>query len=220
MAILITGAAGGLGTAVCRVFSDARVSIVAVDRHFKHPQSFPTLAADLTTRAGADALVADASKLGPIDGLVHLVGGFAGGKSIAEESDQTWESMMNLNLRVAVNTISAALKPMLAAKKGRIVAIAARAALEPSPKFAAYAVSKAAVVALIRNLAAEVRDSNITANVVLPSTIDTPANRAEMPKADFSTWVAPESIAKLLLWLTSDAAADTSGAVIPIYGKA
>ena len=93
-------------------------------------------------------------------------------------------------------------------------------AVEPSPNFAAYAVSKAALVALVKNVAAEGQKFGVTANVILPSTIDTPANRAAMPKVDSSRWVKPESIAKLLVFLVSDAAADTSGAVIPIYGRA
>jgi NAD(P)-dependent dehydrogenase (short-subunit alcohol dehydrogenase family) len=109
---------------------------------------------------------------------------------------------------------------MIEARRGRIVAIGSRAAVEPSPKLAAYAVSKAALVALVKNTAAEVKDLGITANVVLPSTIDTAANRSAMRQSDFSKWVTPESIAKTLLWLTSDAASDISGAVIPIYGRA
>jgi NAD(P)-dependent dehydrogenase (short-subunit alcohol dehydrogenase family) len=109
---------------------------------------------------------------------------------------------------------------MLLSKRGRIVAVGSRAAVEASPNFASYAVSKAAVVALVKNLAAELKDSGITANAILPSTIDTPANRQAMPKADFSRWVAPESIAKLILWLCSAEAADVNGAVIPIYGRA
>ncbi len=220
MAIIVTGASGGLGTGVCRVFTEAGISIVAVD-HRPHPgHRGPFITADLTTREGADRMIAEASRIGPIDGLVHLVGGFTGGRPIADTDDATWESMMNVNFRVTVNAIRAALHPMLAAKKGRIVAIGSRAAVEPSPNFAAYAVSKAAVVTLIKTLAAELKDSNITANVVLPSIIDTPATRAAMPKADFAKWVTPESIAKLLLWLISDASADTNGAVIPIYGGA
>ena len=139
---------------------------------------------------------------------------------MSETTDQTWDSMMNVNLRAAFCCIRAALKPMQAAGRGRIVAIGTRMAVEPSPNFAAYAVSKAALVALIKTVAAEGQKFGVTANVVLPSTIDTPANRAAMPKADFSRWVAPQSIAKLLVFLTSDAAADTSGAVIPIYGRA
>jgi NAD(P)-dependent dehydrogenase (short-subunit alcohol dehydrogenase family) len=220
MSVIITGAGGGLGTAVCQVFADAGVDIVAVDHHWKASAPYPTVHADLTTAEGAAAMVAAAAKHGSIDGLVHLVGGFVGGKSIAESDDATWDSMVGVNLRVAVNSMRAVLKPMIAAKHGRIVAIGSRAAVEPLPNFAAYAVSKAALVALVKNAAAEVKDSGITVNAVLPSTIDTAANRAAMPKADFSKWVTPESIAKLLLWLVSDGASDVSGAAIPIYGRA
>jgi NAD(P)-dependent dehydrogenase (short-subunit alcohol dehydrogenase family) len=220
VSILITGAGGGLGSEVCRVFTEAGLKIVAVDRAWKTPAPFPTVAADLSTSEGAAAMVNDALAHGPVDALVHLVGGFSGGKSIAETDDKTWDLMMNVNVRVAFNAIRAALKPMIEARHGRIVAIGSRAAVEPSPKLAAYAVSKAALVALVKNAAAEVKDLGITANVVLPSTIDTAANRSAMPQSDFSKWVTPESIAKLLLWLTSDAASDVSGAVIPIYGRA
>jgi NAD(P)-dependent dehydrogenase (short-subunit alcohol dehydrogenase family) len=220
MSIVITGAAGGLGGAVCRVFTEAGVKIVAIDRAWKQTMPYPTVNADLTTADGAAAMIEQASAHGPIDGLVHLVGGFAGGKSIAESDDGAWDLMMNVNVRIALNCIRAALKPMIAAKHGRIVAIGSRAAVEPLPNFAAYAVSKAALVALVQNAAAEVKDLGITVNAVLPSTIDTAANRKAMPKTDFAKWVTPESIAKLLLWLTSDAASDVSGAVIPIYGRA
>ena len=120
---------------------------------------------------------------------MHLVGGFAGGSRVAETSDETWDKMMNINLRAAFCCIRAALKPMQAAGRGRIVAVGTRMAVEPSPNFAAYAVSKAALVALIKNVAAEGQKFGVTANVILPSTIDTPANRAAMPKVDFSRWV-------------------------------
>lgn len=165
-------------------------------------------------------MVKQALTLGLIDSLVHLVGGFAGGSPLAETTDQTWDNMMNLNARAAFCTFRAVLKPMKAAGCGRIVAVGSRMAVEPSPNFAAYAVSKAALVALVKNVAAEGKKFGVTANVVLPSTIDTPANRAAMPEADASRWVTAESIARLLVFLTSDAAADTSGAVIPIYGRA
>jgi NAD(P)-dependent dehydrogenase (short-subunit alcohol dehydrogenase family) len=220
MSILITGAAGGLGSAVCRVFTEAGVKIVAVDKSWKESQSYPTIDADLTTGDGATAMIEQAITHGPIDGLVHLVGGFSGGKPIAETDDKTFDLMINVNLRIAFNAIRATLKPMISSRRGRIIAIGSRAAVEPSPNIAAYAISKAALVALVKNVAAEVKDLGITANMVLPSTIDTRANRAAMPKSDFSKWVTPESIAKLLLWLVSDAAADVSGAVIPIYGRA
>lgn len=220
MGILITGAAGGLGTAVCKTFVDAGIHIVAVDRKWKQAMPYPAIDADLSTAEGAAAMVKQAQAHGPLDGLVHLVGGFAGGQSIAESDDKTWDLMIDVNLRVALNAIRASLKPMIAARRGRIVAIGSRAAVEPLPNFAAYAVSKAALVALVQNAAAEVKDLGVTVNAILPSTIDTAANRAAMPKADFSKWVTPESIAKLLLWLVSDQSSDVNGAVIPIYGRA
>lgn len=220
MGILITGAGGGLGSAVAKAFADSGAKAIAVDRAWIEPRPYITIAADLTTGDGCRAMIEQASQHGPIDALVHLVGGFRGGSTIAETTDADFDMMMNVNVRVAFLAIRAALGPMLKAKRGRIVAVGARAAVEASPKFAAYAVSKAAVVALIKNVAAEVKDAGITANAVLPSTIDTAANRKAMPNADFSKWVAPESIGRLLVWLCSDEAADVNGAVIPIYGRA
>jgi NAD(P)-dependent dehydrogenase (short-subunit alcohol dehydrogenase family) len=165
-------------------------------------------------------MVAKALEHGPIDALVHLLGGFGGGQPITETSDKTWDGMMTLNLRAAFCAMRAVLKPMTATQYGRIVAVGSRAAVEASPNFAAYAVSKAGLVALVKNVAAEGKDLGITANVVLPSTIDTSANRQAMPKSDFSRWVQPESIAKTLVYLASKEAGDVSGAVIPIYGRA
>jgi len=220
MNVLITGANGGLGTAVSQEFLAAGAKVIGVAREWKQSAPFTTISGDVTTEAGCESMVKQALEHGPIDALVHLVGGFAGGSPLTETTDQTWDSMMNINLRAAFCCMRAALKPMQAAGRGRIVAIGTRMAVEPSPNFAAYAVSKAALVALVKTVAAEGQKFGVTANAVLPSTIDTPANRAAMPKADFSRWVAPQSIAKLLVFLASDAAADTSGAVIPIYGRA
>lgn len=216
MKVLITGASGGLGAAVCKTFQDAGWDVTGVARAWPEAQTFRTISADLTTKEGCDSAVAQA---GPIDALVHLLGGFGGGQPVAEMSDETWDGMMTLNLRAAFCAMRAALKPMMAAKYGRIVAVGSRAAVEPMKNFAAYSVSKAALVALVRNVAAEGRDFGITANVVLPSVIDTPANRKAMPGADISKWVAPESIARTLLWLASKESGDVSGAVIPVYGR-
>lgn len=220
MNVLITGASGGLGTAVCQEFLASGAKVIGVDRGWKAAAPFATISADVSTAEGCESMVKQALEHGPLDALVHLVGGFAGGSGVAETSDETWDKMMNLNLRTAFCCIRAALKPMQAAGRGRIAAVGTRMAVEPSPNFAAYAVSKAALVALIKNVAAEGQKFGVTANVILPSTIDTQANRAAMPRVDFSRWVKPESIAKLLVYLVSDAAADTSGAVIPIYGRA
>jgi NAD(P)-dependent dehydrogenase (short-subunit alcohol dehydrogenase family) len=220
MSVLITGASGGLGTAVAKVFQESGATVIGVARSWPEPVSFLALSVDLTTAEGCDAMVEQALAHGPIEALVHILGGFGGGHAVAETSDKTWDGMMTLNLRAAFCAMRAVLKPMTAAKYGRIVAVGSRAAVEPMPNFAAYSVSKAALVALVKNVAAETKDLGITANVVLPSTIDTPLNRQAMPKAEFSRWVKPESIAKTLVWLASEAAGDTSGAVIPIYGRA
>jgi NAD(P)-dependent dehydrogenase (short-subunit alcohol dehydrogenase family) len=220
MNVLVTGANGGLGSAVCAAYVASGAAVMGVARSWKESVPYPTISVDVSTAEGCESMVKQALERGPIDALVHLVGGFAGGSPVSETSDQTWDGMMNVNLRTAFCAMRAALKPMTAAKRGRIVAIGSRAAVEASSNFAAYAVSKAALVALVKNVAAEGRKFGVTANVVLPSTIDTPANRLAMPDADFTLWVTPASIAAALLWLTSDASSDTSGAVIPIYGRA
>ncbi len=219
MSVLITGASGGLGTAVVRAFVDSGTNVIGVARSWTETVSFRTISADLTTAEGCEGMVAEALKDGPIEALVHILGGFGGGRPISETTDKTWDGMMNLNLRAAFCAMRAVLKPMTAAKYGRIVAVGSRAGVEAMPNFAAYSVSKAALVALVKNVAAETKDLGITANVVLPSTIDTPLNRKAMPDADFSRWVRPESIAKSLVWLASEAAGDVSGAVVPIYGR-
>jgi NAD(P)-dependent dehydrogenase (short-subunit alcohol dehydrogenase family) len=156
----------------------------------------------------------------PVDALVHLVGGFGGGQPVAETPDEIWDKMLDLNLRSAYSMFRAVLPGMVKAGKGRIVAVSSRAAEQPMANFAPYSVSKAALVTLVKTVALEVKNSGVTANVILPSVIDTPANRAAMPGADASKWVTPESIAGLLVWLTSEAARDVNGTVIPIYGRA
>jgi NAD(P)-dependent dehydrogenase (short-subunit alcohol dehydrogenase family) len=219
MNVLITGANGGLGTAVSQAFAAQGATVIGVARSWNEPMPFDTISTDVSTRDGCEKMVQQALERGPIGALVHLVGAYAGG-SVSETSDQTWDFMLNVNLRAAFCAIRAVLKPMAAARRGRIIAVGSRAALEPSPNAAAYAVSKAALLALVKNVAAETVNLGITVNAVLPSTIDTPQNRTAMPKADFSRWVAPESIAKVILWLASEDAADISGSAIPVYGRA
>ena len=219
MSVLITGAGGGLGGAVCAAFVESGAKVIGVDRSPHQSKSYVTMVADVMTGEGCEQMVKQALEHGPIDAVVHLVGGFSSG-TIAETSDKVWDMMMSVNLRTAFNVMRASLPSMIAAKRGRIVAVGSRAAVNASPGISAYAVSKAALVALVKNAAAEVTDSGITVNAVLPSTIDTPANRKAMATADFSKWVAPESIAQLIVWVCSDAAANVNGAAIPIYGRA
>ena len=212
--VLIAGASGALGTVVTQAFLEAGASVAAVSR------SGSEISADLTrpdeaTRAVQTVL----SRFGRLDVLLHLAGGFEGGTPVAQTTDAVWTRMFDLNLNAAFYCARAALPAMIEANYGRIVAIGSKTAVEPVATLAAYGASKAALVALVRTIALEVKRSGVTANVVLPSVIDTPANRAADPTADFSRWVSPESIARLLLWLASDAAADVNGAVIPIYGR-
>ncbi len=222
MAVLITGANGGLGRVVVEAFLVAGATVYGAGRAWKekpskYGASFHPVEADLMQALECDRVAALAA---PVDALVHLVGGFAGGKPVADTRDDTWDQMLSVNLRCAISMFRAVLPQMRKAGKGRIVAMGSRAALEPMPNFAPYGVSKAALVALVKTTALEEKDSGITVNAVLPSVIDTPANRAAMPAQDASKWVKAESIAGLLVWLASDAARDVSGAAIPIYGKA
>lgn len=223
--VLITGAAGGLGRSVVAEFRNqgARVwAALAPGETNPFPDGAPAaLSADLSSAEEAvSAVRAVLQDAGRLDALVHLVGGFADGQPVHQTTEETWRRMMTLNLDTAFHILRAALPPMLEARRGRILAIGTRTAVEPVANLSAYNVSKAGLVALIRTLALEIKNTGVTANVVLPSVIDTPANRAANPDADFSRWVKPESIARVLAFLASEAASDINGAIIPIYGRA
>lgn len=222
--VLITGAKGGLGGIVTQAFLDAGATVIGVSRSiaatdFPHP-NFAAMPAELASSEAAQHLVdAAVARFQRMDALVHLVGGFAGGKSVAETDDATLERMIELNLRSAFFLARAIVPQMRLQGSGRILAVGSRAAVEPSPMSGAYGAAKAALVSLIRTLAAENQDKCISANIVLPGTMDTPANRAADPQADFSTWVQPAQVAGMLLHLASDTAAQVTGAVIPVYGR-
>ena len=221
---LITGAKGGLGTFVTEAFLAAGAKVVGVSRSirasdFSHPE-FTAMPAELTTAAAATKLAGDVvSRFGRIDALVHVMGGFAGGKSVAETDDATFETMLDLNYRAAFVIARAVLPQMRQQGSGRILAVASRQGVEPAAMVGAYSASKAALVSLIRTIALENTDRGISANTVLPGTMDTPANRAGDPKADGSQWVQPSQVAALLVHLASDAGANVTGAAIPIYGR-
>ncbi len=222
--VLITGAKGGLGEAVTPAFLAAGATVAGMARSIA-AADFPShrflaVPVNLTDAESTGKAVDEVmARFGRIDVLVHLVGGFAGGTAVGETPADTYGKMMSLNFMAAVHAASAVIPKMRAAGGGRIVAIGSRAALEPPATLGAYSASKAALVSLIRTMAAENKDAGITANVVLPGTIDTPANRAAMPGADPSGWVKPERIASLILWLCSDDAAQVTGAAIPMYGR-
>jgi NAD(P)-dependent dehydrogenase (short-subunit alcohol dehydrogenase family) len=219
--VIVTGASGGLGGAVVEQFLALGASVIGVTRGgMPERQGLHPVGADLTDAAAARRVVEAALDVGGrVDCLAHLVGGFAMGDAVTETGNSVWDRMLGLNLETAVHMIQAVVPEMLRAGRGRVIAVGAKAALQPAAKMGAYCASKAALHSLIRSLASEVKDSGITANAVLPSIIDTPANRKAMPKADPSRWVRPEAIAQLVAWLASNAAADVSGALIPISGR-
>ncbi len=220
---IVTGANGGLGSYVTQAFLDVGATVVGVSRKIQQSDFnsplFTAMPADTTAPAGAQSMVdAVVARFGRLDVLAHTVGGFAGGQSIAETDDATFQRMFDLNLNSAFYLLRAVLPAMRKTGNGRIIAIGSRAAVDPGPGVGAYSASKAAMVSLIRTVAAENKDVGITANVILPGTMDTPANRKSDPNADFSKWVQPGAVASLMTWLAGDAGKDVNGAVIPIYG--
>jgi NAD(P)-dependent dehydrogenase (short-subunit alcohol dehydrogenase family) len=220
---LITGATGGLGTSVTQAFLDSGAKVIGVSRSieqsaFKSP-AFEGISAELANPNAVSKLIQQVvQQFGRIDVLAHRVGGFAGGQAVFETTDQTFESMLSMNLTSAFYVLRAVIPHMRQAESGRITAIASRAAESPGPMVGAYSASKAALVSLIRTVAPENKDRGITANAILPGTIDTPANRKAMPQADTRTWVQPASIASLILWLAGSAGQEVTGAAIPAYG--
>ena len=216
--ILLTGASGGLGSVVTPILFGAGATLIIVDRVL--PQDVTDrrcgFTADVTDETEVTRVVADTVKqAGRVDGLINLVGGFAPGL-VVETDVAKWQKMLSLNVTSAFLLSRAVIPHMTARGSGRLIHIAARAALEPFPGAAAYLVAKAALVSLIRVLALELEGAGVTVNGILPTTIDTPANRESMPHADRSTWVKPESIAQVLVWLMSDEAAVINGALIPV----
>jgi len=221
---LVTGANGGLGAHVTKALLETGFSVVGLapkiqPHDFDHPQ-FTALPATLGSLTGAkQAVETILAHFGKIDVLAHLVGGFAGGQTIADTDDATFQRMLDMNLNSSFHILRAVLPPMRQAGSGRIIAIGSRAVENPGPSVGAYSASKAALVSLIRTVAIENKDLGITANVILPGTIDTPANRKDMPGGDTSQWVQPASIANLIVWLAGDGGKDVTGAAIPVYGR-
>jgi NAD(P)-dependent dehydrogenase (short-subunit alcohol dehydrogenase family) len=221
--VMITGAKGGLGTFVSNAFLDSGATVIGIsksikDTDFSHP-AFVSMPVDLSNAAATCAMVQSAAgRFGTIDVLAHVAGGFAGGKTVEETGDSTWDRMLALNLRPALNMLRSVLPHMKQAGRGRIVVIGGRAALDPQPSIGAYSAAKAALVSLVRTVALENKTTGITANTILPGTMDTDANRAADPTADRSRWISPAKVAEMVLFLASDAAAQITGAAIPIYG--
>lgn len=212
--VLVTGAAGAVGRVVAERFHEAGANVTGVDM-LSRDAPWRTFVADLATLDGARAAVAEASE---IDVLANIAGGFAMGDTVAATSDDAWDAMMNINVRTVLNMCRAAVPGMMARGAGKIVNVGARGALRGTAGMAAYVSSKSVVIRLTETLADEVKRHGVNVNCVLPSVIDTPRNRADMPNADWGKWVSPQDIAQVVLFLASPAAAAIHGAAIPVEG--
>jgi NAD(P)-dependent dehydrogenase (short-subunit alcohol dehydrogenase family) len=226
MGVLVAGGTGALGSAVVRELLDAGYDCTVtwiVEKELERARSelgdrAAFVRADLIDpEGGADEAVAAVDDL---EAVVDLVGGFASGPLVHETTWVDFERLLRLNLAPAFNLARAAMPRFLERGGGAFVAVSARPALRPFPGGAAYSTAKAAVLAFIQALDADYRSKGIRANAILPSVIDTPANRADQPDADHSKWVQPVEIARVVRHLISEDAAVTSGAAIPVYGRA
>ena len=221
--VLITGAKGGLGTFVTQRFLSAGARVIGISRTIKQSdfpgENFTAISSDITqSNATAELVSYVLQKFGQIDVLVHVMGGFAAAP-IHETDDATWASMRDLNLTSPFNILRAVIPAMREKDFGRVVVVGSLAAVEPHATLGAYTASKVAAAALVQITALENRDRGITANVVLPGTMDTPANRAAMPSVDPKTWVQPDDVADAIFAFADDARGQLTGAMLPVYPR-
>jgi NAD(P)-dependent dehydrogenase (short-subunit alcohol dehydrogenase family) len=227
--VLVTGGTGALGRAITAAFiaSDAKVvSSYVIDREIEQLKKeskavVELIKTDVTKEEEVEKLVLSViSKYGRIDVLVNVVGGYLGGKSVSEVDEKEWDLMMTMNLKSAFLISKHVIPQMVSSKYGKIMHVSSRTGLKSSGYDSAYAASKSGLIRLVESLSEEVKDSNINVNCIMPSTIDTEANRRAMPTADHSKWVKPQDLANVVLFLCSDEANVITGAAIPTYGVA
>jgi NAD(P)-dependent dehydrogenase (short-subunit alcohol dehydrogenase family) len=225
---MITGAAGNLGRATANALASAGARLVLIDLDARalaaaYGPDDPTrlsLAADLGDGDAIAAAVGQASeRIGGVSVLCNLAGGFRMGTPVHETPDAVWRLMIELNAGSILRTARAVVPHMLTAGKGKIVNVAAMGGTVGGAEMGAYSASKSAVIRLTESMAAELRDKGINVNCVMPSTIDTPPNRASMPKADFAKWVTPAALADVILFLVSEQSRAINGAAIPVVGR-
>ena len=225
--VLITGAAGQLGAAVATHFAQHGARLLLLDRDAKALQVHASamggaalIEVDLLNREQVAARVdAALTAAGRVDVLCHLAGGFHMGEPVHATPASAWDFMMNLNAASLIHVAAAVVPRMLAQGSGRIVTVGAGGGLKGGGQMGAYSAAKSALMRLTESMSAELRDAGINVNCVLPSTLDTPANRAAMPDADPARWVAPAALAEVIGFLASDAARAIHGAMIPVYGR-
>lgn len=229
--VVVAGGTGGLGDAVSRAFLEEDAKVVVTYRREEELAGLQQAAGakaaalegfvvDVTDEAATSEFIGGVlSRHGTVDVLVNTVGGYAGGVNLWELDTKVFDSMLSLNLRSGYALSRAVLPAMLRQKGGSILNVAAKAAFDHGAGASAYAASKAAAVAMMDSLAADVKGTGVRINSILPSIIDTATNREAMPSADFSTWPKPEEIAQVILFLCSDKAAVVHGAALPVYGN-
>lgn len=217
--VMVTGAAGNLGAAVAEAFSGLGASLVLIDVKGGGNEKGLFIPSDLLDQKSVDAAAEQAiARFGRIDVLCNIAGGFRMGPPVHETADADWNFLLDLNARTVLHTARAVVPRMLAAGGGKIVNVGAFAAQKGAAQMAAYTASKSAVIRLTEAMAAELREKGINVNCVLPTVIDTPQNRAAMPKANPSRWVAPQDLAKVIVFLASDDARAIHGAALPVTG--
>jgi NAD(P)-dependent dehydrogenase (short-subunit alcohol dehydrogenase family) len=220
--VMLTGAAGNLGRAVAVAFATAGANLALLDLKrgsLQDGERQLVLETDLLDAQSVQAAVAKAAqRFGGIDVLCNIAGGFRMGPAVHETSDKDWNFLLDINARTMLNMTRAVVPLMLKAGGGKIVNIGAFAAQKGAAQMGAYIASKSAVIRLTETMAAELREKNINVNCVLPTIIDTPENRAAMPKADPKRWVAPADLAQVIVFLSSDAARAIHGAALPVTG--
>lgn len=227
--VMVTGAAGNLGSATARAFLDGGARLVLIDlRQERLEETYADLqeedavffaGVDLTDDGAVEGMVYEAvQQMGTIDVLANIAGGFRSGAPVHETSLDTWQYMLDLNARTVLVTARAVVPHMLQQKSGKIINIASRAALKAGAKSAAYAAAKSAVIRLTESMSAGLKASGINVNCLIPGTIDTPQNRKSMPNADVAKWVEPQALADVILFLASEKARAIHGACVPVYG--
>jgi NAD(P)-dependent dehydrogenase (short-subunit alcohol dehydrogenase family) len=227
--VLVTGGTGALGRAVSGAFIACGAKVVSsyvIDREIEELKkesrsALELIKADVTKEEEVEKLVLSViSKYDRIHVLVNVVGGYLGGKSVSELDEKEWDLMMNMNLKSAFLISKHVIPQMISSKYGKIMHVSSRTGLKSSGYDSAYAASKSGLIRLVESLSEEVKESNINVNCIMPSTIDTEANRRAMPTADHSKWVKPQDLANVVLFLCSDEANVITGAAIPTYGIA
>jgi NAD(P)-dependent dehydrogenase (short-subunit alcohol dehydrogenase family) len=221
--VFITGANGGLGSSVTRAFLKQGARVIGASLRIKaadFPQpNFEAMTIDFDKldeiKSGVTRIV---ERYGCLDVLVHVLGGFAGGPSIAETTDEMWEQMQNINLTAAFHVFRECIPHLRKSSSGRLIAIGSLTAAQPHANLGAYVVSKVALAMLVQTVALENADAGLTANAILPGTMDTPVNRKAMPDADFSKWAKTDDVAELVLSLAGEQAKHLTGLAIPIEG--